>query len=146
MLHCPGHTWCTPAVLASWGIEFPFSQSQKNSILDDKLNGHATKCPWKSVNGGNFQASWSWFMTKAKERADTNSETQAEQDGQCRSCPLGPLAQSCDRPQRGRAEHRCQNCSGHLGGCHLHVSTWWAERHYSSASLSSSKVLNRRLL
>lgn len=73
MLHFPGHTWCTPAVLAFLGIEFPFSQSQKNSTLDDKLNGHATKYPWKSINGGNFQASWSWFMTRAKERADMNT-------------------------------------------------------------------------
>lgn len=94
MLHFPGHTWCTPAVLAFLGIEFPFSQSQKNSTLDDKLNGHNTKYPWKSINGGNFQASWIWFMTRTKERADMNSETQAKQEGRCRSCPLGSLARS----------------------------------------------------
>lgn len=35
----PAHTRPMPAVLASLFVEFPFCQSHKNSILDDKLNG-----------------------------------------------------------------------------------------------------------
>lgn len=130
------HT-CCPRLFRD---RIPFQAVSKNSILDDKFNGHSTKYPWKSINGGNFQASLSWFVARTKERTDVNSETQAKHEGKCRSCPLGSLARSCDHPQGGSADLCCQNRSGHPGGCHLHVSTWRIERHHSSACLSSSKV------
>lgn len=39
---CPRTYLGYTAIIASFLIEFPFSPSQKNFILDDKLNGHST--------------------------------------------------------------------------------------------------------
>lgn len=73
-----------PAVLALLFVEFPFCQSHKNSILDDKLNGHSAKYPQKSIDQSSFKVSLSEFMTKTKRKAGMN-RTQAMQESQASS-------------------------------------------------------------
>lgn len=72
-------------------------------------------------------------MARTKERADMKGETQAKQEGKCRSCPLGLWPGAVTALREEVLSTAIRTALDTLRGCHLHVSTWRIERHHYSA-------------